>query len=231
VEWGYEQFQGYFFSRPQMLKGTDIPGFKANHLRIMQEVNRPVVDFGQLESVVKTELSLSLKLLKYLNSAAFAWRSPIGTIQQALVALGEREFRKWVSLVCLTSLGEDRPRELLVQSVVRAQYCESLARQMGHGVRSSDYFMTGLLSYLEAIIGKPLEMLLEGIPLHDEVKAALLEGQGIMADALQTILAFEHTDWTALAKLTRRLQIGLRDVSTIYQRALETTHQLFAVAV
>ncbi len=184
IRWGYEYFQGYFFSRPVLVKGQDIPGFKANYLRVMQEVNRDELDFDRLEEVVKAELSLSVKLLRYVNSAAFVWRSRVESIGQALVALGEREFRKWVSLVCLTSMGEDKPRELLVQSAVRAYYCESVARQTGQTARGSDFFMVGLLSHLEAIIGRPLPVLLDSIPTHDDVRAALLDGRGPMADAL-----------------------------------------------
>jgi len=227
IRWGYEYFQGYFFSRPVLVKGQDIPGFKANYLRVMQEVNREELDFGKLEDVVKSELSLSVKLLRYVNSAAFVWRSRIESISQALVALGEREFRKWVSLVCLTSMGEDKPRELLIQSAVRAYYCEALAKATGHQSRASDWFMVGLLSHLEAIVGRPLPLLLDTIPIHDEVREALLDGRGPMADALHSLMAFELTDWEGLAQILHGLQVPLRVVSDTYRTAIETADELF----
>ena len=230
IRWGYEYFQGYFFSRPVIVKGQDVPGFKANYLRVMQEVNRDELDFQKLEEVVRSELSLTVKLLRYVNSAAFVWRSRIESIGQALVALGEREFRKWVSLVCLTSMGEDKPRELLVQSAVRAYYCEAIAKAIGDGQRASDYFLTGLLSHLEAIIGRPLPMLIDAIPLHQDVRDALLEGHGPLADTLHSLLAFEVTDWEALAAITHRLGIPLRTVSDAYHSALNTADVLFRVA-
>jgi len=229
LEWGYELFQGYFFSRPTMIEGHDIPGFKANYLRILQEVNREAVDFGQLEQVVGAELSIATKLLKYLNSPAFGWRSQIGSIQHALVALGDREFRKWVSLVCLTSLGEDRPRELMVQSVVRANYCELLARLLEPRVRTSDYFMVGLLSHLEAIMRQPLAGLLDDMPLQPSVRDALLHGSGPMGEVLGSMLAFEASDWAEAAALAGQLRVSVADVANTYQQALRSTNELFSV--
>lgn len=227
IRWGYEYFQGYFFSRPVLVKGQDIPGFKANYLRVLQEVNRDEMDFDRLEEVVKADLSLSVKLLRYVNSAAFVWRSRIESLSQALVALGEREFRKWVSLVCLTSMGEDKPRELLIQSSVRAYFCEALAKAAGHATRASDWFMVGLLSHLEAVIGRPLPLVLDSIPIHDDVRAALLDGRGPMADGLHALMAFELTDWEGLAEILHRLGIPLRVVSDTYHNAIAKTDQLF----
>lgn len=231
VDWGYDRFQGDFFSCPTMVEGRDIPGLKANYLRIMREANRPEVDFGALEQVVRADLSISTKLLKYLDSPAFGWRSQIGSIQHALVALGEREFRKWVSLVCLTAVGEDRPRELLVQSVVRANYCEQLASKLVPQVRTSDFFMVGLLSHLEAILCRPLASLLDEMPLQPAARGALLGEPGPMGDVLQSLLAFERSDWDVAGRLAARLRLTVQDVSDAYQRALRLTDELFASAL
>ena len=72
VEMGYDYFQGYFFSRPQILSGQDVPGYKLNYLRVLQAVNRPEVNLREIENVIKQDVSLTYKLLRYLNSAFLA---------------------------------------------------------------------------------------------------------------------------------------------------------------
>jgi c-di-GMP-related signal transduction protein len=56
---GYSYFQGYFFSRPQMLSHHDIPAGKLNYLLILQAVNRPQFDIEQIAERINSEVSRS----------------------------------------------------------------------------------------------------------------------------------------------------------------------------
>ncbi len=85
---GYTLFQGYFFSRPEVVRRRDLPAFKVNYLRFLSELNKPVIDFDHLERVMKREASLAIKLLHYLNSATFGWQDEVKSIKHALVLLG-----------------------------------------------------------------------------------------------------------------------------------------------
>lgn len=93
LEMGYSYFQGYFFSKPVIMSCRDVPVYKLNYLRILQEVNRPDMDFGSLDSIVKRDVSLSYKLLKFINSAAFGFRTKITSTRHALVMLGINEIK------------------------------------------------------------------------------------------------------------------------------------------
>ena len=143
---GYNLFQGYFFCEPEIVTRNEIPRFKLNYLRFLQEINSPDVDYDQLEEVIKQEVSLSMKLLRYLNSAALGLSLEVTSIKHALVLLGERNIRKWASAIALASLGEDKPSELAVTGLVRARFCENIGREEGFDGSETDMFLMGMLS-------------------------------------------------------------------------------------
>jgi EAL and modified HD-GYP domain-containing signal transduction protein len=159
-EIGYTYCQGYFFSKPKIISGKDIPGFKLHYLGVLQEIHRPELDFGRLSEIIKREVSLSFKLLRYINSAFFGLRNKISSLKQALLLLGEREIRKWMTLVTLATLGEDKPEEVVTQSILRAKFCESLAPFAGLFRRSGDLFLMGMFSMIDAILDRPLSEIL-----------------------------------------------------------------------
>ena len=125
---GYDYFQGYFFARPVMVRGRQIPAAKLHCLRLLQEAQRPELDFERLETLILEDVSLSYQLLRYVNSPLFALASRIQSIRQALLYFGETELRKWIALATLARTAEDKPSELIRHSLVRARFCESVAR-------------------------------------------------------------------------------------------------------
>src|SRR6202021_1280245 len=133
---GYDYFQGYFFARPVIVRGRQIPAAKLHCLR----------------------------LLHYVTSPLFALASSIRSIRQALMYFGEKELRKWIALATLSRTAEDKPSELIRHSLVRARFCESVARLAHKGLEQSA-FLTGLFSLLDALIDRPLEETLAALCL------------------------------------------------------------------
>ena len=173
AEMGYTCFQGYFFSKPVIISGKDIPGFKLTYLQMLQEINSPEMDFRKIEDLIKREVSVSYKLLRYINSAFFGLRRKVESIRQALALLGERNIKKWISLIALSSMGEDKPMELAASSLIRAQFCESLAPKMGMRDREHDLFLMGLFSMIDAIIDRPMAEILDELSISEDIKVAL----------------------------------------------------------
>jgi c-di-GMP-related signal transduction protein len=227
MDMGYTYFQGYFFSRPLVLSGKDIPAFKLHYLQVLREIHRPELNFKQLERIVKQEISLSFKLLRYINSAYFGLRNKITSILQALVLLGEKEVKKWVSLVALANMGQDKPEELIIQAIIRAKFCESLAVHVGLRHRSEDLFLLGLLSMIEAILGLPLSEILEGIPIEKDIKKALLGEENRLRDVYQFALCYEKGDWDKLVEQSVKIGIGETIPSQLYLNAVKWGHQAF----
>ena len=218
---GYELFQGYFFARPQMISARDVPGSTLSRLRLLQAVSGEL-DLVEVEEILRADPALSVKLLRHLNSASFRWRSAVRSIRQALTLLGERPFRRWAALVTLTSLGEQKPTELLLDTLVRAQFCERLAQPFGIPDAAGDLFLMGLLSHVDAIIGRPLPELLDQLALAPRVKEALLGGgEGVLAELFRAALAYEQGDFAPLEALANARAVAAEEIGRAFADALD----------
>ncbi len=221
VELGYDYFQGFFFSKPEMLNGTDIPVVKLHHLQLLKEIHKTDIDFERLEMLIRQDVSLSYKLLKYINSMEFELRFPIQNIRQALTLLGQKKMIKWASIVALHSVSCNQPSELIRTALVRAHYCESLALQTDYKSRSEDFFLAGLFSLLDVFLKRPMKEILKELPLAPDITAALLGEESDLSLILKLVVAYEHTDWHQVALLKKQLSINTAILSGNYFASLE----------
>lgn len=217
---GYDLFQGYFFRKPEILAAREIPSSETNYLRLLKAVSQAEIDFGNVEEIVKHDVSLSVRLLRFLNSAFFAWRSQVHSIKQALVLLGERPLRKWVTLVAITGLGEDRPEELVLTALIRARLCEELATVSGLSDHALDLFVAGMLSAIDALLGRSLPNLLQELGVDPLLRAAILENEGHLSEVFQLAVAYETGQWEKADGLARKLGVDLQRLPALYRDAV-----------
>ena len=221
VAMGYELFQGYFFSKPVILSRRDIPANKLQYLRVLKEIHRPEIDFQRMAKTVQSEVSLSFKLLKLINSAAFGLRHKVSNIVQALSLLGEREIRTWVSLLSVSAMATDKPTELVVNSLIRARFCEKSAGLIRQEPQSSELFLMGLFSQLDAILDRPLAELLDEIQVSPEMRQALIDKEGPRYQLLALCVALERGYWDQLSTLATDLQLEEIVLSETYLEAVK----------
>jgi EAL and modified HD-GYP domain-containing signal transduction protein len=227
VKLGFTYFQGYFFSKPVILAGKDVPAFKLHYLDILRELRKEDLNFRRLEELIKKEMSLTYKLLRYINSAAFALRQKIDSIQRALMLLGEREVRRWLSLLAMAGMGKDKPEELVIQATIRAKFCELLAPKAGVAARAQDFFFLGLFSMIDAILEQPLADALSGMPIAEDVKAALLGEENFCRDLYECVLVYERGEWERLPTLACRIGVNEDETPALYAEAVQWTQQSF----
>jgi c-di-GMP-related signal transduction protein len=225
-EMGYTLFQGYFFCRPEIVKQRNIPSFKVAYLDLLQTAAAPHFDMAELASKVKHEASITYKLLRYLNSAAFGLSCEIQSIPHALTLLGERELRKWIAVVCVSVMSDDKPGELMTIPLVRGRFCELLAPLAGLKGQESDLFMLGLLSVIDAILDLPMDVILSELPIRHEIKEALLEPKGIYHDILGMVIAHERAGWEKVGVLAKRLGIKEDCIPPLYASAVDWASSL-----
>ena len=228
---GYDNFQGFFFARPSLVRGRQIPSAKFNCLRLLQEMQNPELDFNRLQAVISQDLSFSFKLLRYVNSALFSHAVPIDSIAQALMMLGENGVRHWVALAALPELAKNKPGELVTHSLLRASFCERLAKLAG--LESSQGFIMGLFSLLDALIDMPLDEALRQAGVGPMITAALLETgaqSGLLRQIYSLARSYEQCDWPAVTASAAALKIEAPGISQAYsdatfwaQRALHAT--------
>ncbi len=228
IQLGYAYFQGYFFCRPQMVERRDVPRYKLNFVQILNVVNRPELDLHEVAELVKREASLTFRLLRYLNSPAFALRMEVRSIPHALSLLGESGVRKWVSLVAVAAMGEDKPGELVMLPLVRARLCELLAPLAGMRKFENDLFLMGLLSAMDAILDMPLSKVLADVPVKSEIKQALLGGESPFRVIYELVMNYETGVWEEVSRAASKLKIDEERVPDLYMKALEWGKEIVA---
>jgi c-di-GMP-related signal transduction protein len=223
---GYTYFQGYFFCRPEMLNRKEIPAVKQSYLRFLREVTRADIDYRKLEPIIRQDVALTVKLLRFLNSAHFGFREPVVSIRHALLLLGERAIRQWASLMALVRLGEGKPPELLTTSLIRARFCESAGQPAGLDHADDDLFLLGLLSTMDALTDQPLEDILADMPLSPEIKHALLGEASRLGSFYALALACERGDWERVSTLCRELTLDETEVGELYLQSVKWADQM-----
>lgn len=227
---GYEYFQGYFFCKPELVSGWDIPAYKLNYLCLLREVHKEEPDFLEVERIVKLESSLCYKLLRFLNSVAFYFKQEINSIRHALLLLGVNELRKWVSLVALAGLGNDKPEILVVNSIVRARFCENLAPALKLQNRALDLFLLGLLSLMDAILERPMKDILNEVPVSEDIRVALLEGNNTFGSIRDLMLAYEKGEWQKAMEAAASLKLPEPAVAEAHLDAVSWGLEMFKLA-
>jgi EAL and modified HD-GYP domain-containing signal transduction protein len=221
---GFSYFQGFFFRRPELVQAREIPANRLNYMRLMQALSRPELEPRELEEAIKCEASLCYRLLRYLNSAAFGFRSEIKSIRHALAIMGEREVRRWLRLVATLSAGQNKPSDLVLSAMVRARFCELLGAKVKHG--ESDLFLVGLLSMMDAILEMPMGVVLEGISVDQETKSVLLGNDSILSPIYGLMLAQEAGDWERVATASSTLHLPENFVAESHWAAMQWAREM-----
>ena len=185
---GCDLFQGYFFCRPELIEGTAVPPNKLALLKLAADVQDPAVDLAALDRVISTDVALSYRLLRYINSAYFSLRQPVGTVMQAVTLLGIDNVRSWTTMMILAQIG-GKPRELFVTALVRARFCQ-LAGEADDG-SGSERFAIGLFSVVDALTDRPMGDVVKTLPFPETMCDALVNrsGSGRLLDAVEAMEA------------------------------------------
>jgi EAL and modified HD-GYP domain-containing signal transduction protein len=230
---GFDYFQGYFFTKPVVLRGRQTPSLKMSCLRLIEETQREEIDFDKLRDLIKNDVSFCYKILRYTNSAMFAHPVEIRTVERALLALGEQGIRRWGAFAALSGLAKDKPNELIVQSMLRAQFAERLARLAGFS-DAYNWFLMGLFSLLDAMLDQTIESALQQIKLSPEVEETLLRTAppaDRMASAYSLISSYEVGDWCEVTRLAERLGVPVAAVGKAYLDSTLAMAELAGLAV
>ncbi|MFD2168227.1 EAL and HDOD domain-containing protein [Thalassotalea euphylliae] len=220
VELGFEYFQGFFFSKPEMVKTKSLSPSQMAMAELLYETSKPDLDLANITAVFERDVSLSYKLLRYANSPIFRRRSEISTIKQALVILGSGELKRFLGLMFAANVNPNKPTELINMSMTRAKFCELVATKLGGQYDASIAFLTGLLSMIDAILDEDIESVLEKLPLAQEIKDTLLTRKGVMAALIKLVECVEHAEWSKTNIVIEKLHIDKEQLIECYNEAL-----------
>jgi EAL and modified HD-GYP domain-containing signal transduction protein len=216
---GFDYFQGYFLSRPQIVQGKAFANNQLAILQLLTKLRSPDVTFDEVVDLVKQDVLLSLKLLRYVNSLAHGVRQQIDSVKQAAIRLGLQRICQIVTLIGMSDLSK-KPKPLLEAALVRARMCELLAESIRPEI-AEQAFTVGLFSSLDAFLDQPLIEVLNELAIAQEIREALLLHEGPMGRLLSSVLAYEQGDWNGAKMFGGDEQV----IQEAYVVALGWAHQ------
>ncbi len=219
-ELNFDYYQGYFFSKPKIISGKTISSNQLAILHLLARINDPEIEVEDLSQIITSDVALSHKVLRFINSPVSGIRTLVDSIQQAVVLLGLTTIKNWVTILALAT-GSKKPLELGKTALIRARCCELLAKKRGLS-KPDSFFTVGLFSSLDAMMDQPLVDLLKELPLSDESNSALLDQKGIFGEALNCTLAMEKGDFSVISYG----DLGLTELSDVYLNSIVWADEL-----
>ena len=211
--------QGQFYTLPLAKEQHKISPSIQILMELLVKLQDPDISPDDVADTINHDISLSYKLLRLINSAFFGLPREVSSTQEAIIMLGHNKIKTWASLLSLSGI-DDKPVELRIVAMTRARMCELLAKYY-KGLPET-FFAVGLFSTLDALMDKPLESLIEKLPLSPELKEALLNKSGAAGNALRDVLNYERGDWLAINSSSIPAEV----LATLYLDAIHWAKEL-----
>lgn len=218
---GCSLFQGFYFCRPATRSARALPAHRQAYLNLFSALNTPDLTIDALEQLIKRDVSLTVRVLRSINSAAFALEQPITSVRHALVLLGIQQVRQWASVWAMAGLSAGAPSEVVSVALVRARLCETLGRARFGADAAGELFLLGMCSILDVILDQPMEKAIAPLPLTERLKKALLGEPGAFRTVLDVAIARERGYWSSLPDMLEQASISDSLLSVAYLDALK----------
>lgn len=209
---GFTYFQGYYFGKPEMIKKKKMSTSSHLIIDLIGIINAPVVDYEKVESMMLKDVSLTFKLLRYINGNV---SNEITSIRHALTYLGEEEVKKYLSLLLVANLSDQSNNNILHSSLRRAKFCEQIAQQRRPSKSDSKAFLVGMLSQMDVLLDQPLTTMLDLLPLHIDIKTAL----STVSMSLQLIKSIDTGSIKDVNHYAKHLDLNKLEIKEMYKLA------------
>ncbi|MBU1003924.1 MAG: HDOD domain-containing protein [Proteobacteria bacterium] len=227
-ELGFSLFQGYFFAKPEIIPGKKISTGEVTKIHLLKELGNPDFEVAKLSRIIQSDLSLSYRLFRYINSAGMGVRQKVESVQRALTLLGQRQISQWLRVVIMSDIAPSKKgQEVAFMSVQRARFLELLHTAAGQlHINQERLFLLGLFSMLDSLLGLPMDEILKNVPLDEELKKALQGDDSQLGSLLGLVGAYEHADWERARVLLEQCQLAPEKADRNYVEAMAWAQQL-----
>ena len=215
---GFTLFQGHYLAAPAMVRASKIPTNKIFHLQLLQLLQEDPIDLHRLGELVKRDAGLTYRLLRLVNSPAWAMRQEVRNIEMALIAVGDDHFRRLASVAIASEINNGEGSELLRMAFVRARFCELTAPLFD--LDPGEQYLIGLFSLLPIMLKVPMLEVLIALPLRQPVQDALFGEPGPIRLPLQCIEAEERGEWQRNHTLALEYDLTPEDLGACYSSAV-----------
>ena len=222
-----DYFSGDFFCKPKLITNKKLGSFKPNSLQLLKLITKSPMDFEELASLVSKDIVFTYKLMKYVNSAYFAKEKNISDVKQAITYLGEKEIKKWAFIILSSSLGEDKPDELMIKALTKARFCEQIAIKIDD-VDSTKAFMMGLFSYIDTLADVSFDIFAEEISMDNEIYKAIKDNEGVLGRIFNIANIYDTCRWDVLSDVIEKENLQHLNLSKYYFETVDWVNQIMA---
>jgi len=225
LEAGYQQFQGYFYARPESLNSKVINPSFDGVLHLLNLVSQDAEN-KTIENGFKRDTTLSYKLLRYINSVGFGLSCEVQSIGHALTILGRNQLYRWLTLLMVTAGNNSSSPALMKTSITRGRLTELLGEPFFEKRDRDNLFVVGVFSLLDIMLKVPMETVLEKLQLPEAIVDALVRREGIFGPFLKLTEACEDANNEEILQLAAMLQLNPDKVNQCHMDALAWTEAL-----
>ena len=223
---GFEFFQGYFFARPVIMKNKKLESTSIRYIQILEELSHAVPDYKKITDIIETEVSLTYKLLKLVNSS-FSLVDNISSIQHCISILGIDAFEKWFTLATIHQLGSNKSSELVKLSMIRMKFMEtigesSIFKQHIHALR-----LIGVLSAIDALLQRSMSDIVVELPIDKNIKDTLLGYATLYSSVFNIVLCYERGEFDEAKKIAQIIKLDFNLFPEIYYASVTWAERLF----
>ena len=204
------------------MSGKKLSAEELTRLQLLKELSSSDFDFARMQAIVEKDVSLTYRLLKYINSASFGLDQKIKSIGRAMVLLGRERLLQWLRVVVMSDM-DSTPggREVMLLSAQRGKFLQLLALKGKTRLDPDGMFLLGFLSLLDVLLKQPLEELLSDLPLDEEIKKGILDKKHPCHRWLELARCQERGDWVQVTKLIDVLKLDFSETTLCFARALK----------
>lgn len=223
----YYYLQGPYLSSPDKIKDKAMAVKNINRFNIIVELLKEEFDIAKIEYLIKSDLGISYKLMRFLNSAVFEFRQKITSIRQAIMLLGKENLKKWLTLVAIIDMQIDQNEELSTGVVVRGRLCELIAEKI-IPEKASQSFLVGIFSNLSMFLDKSDDEIIKDLPIDNEIKDAINGEENELGDILKLVKYYEKMDYNGIEYYTEKINFDKSELLQLYMNAIEWSNKLLA---
>lgn len=226
LELGFNCLQGYYFARPELLSGRKLEPGRAAVLQAIRLLlrNADVVD---VDNALKRDVALSVKLLRYMNSAGMGLATRIDSLKQAISLLGYTKLARWLTLLLATADSRDPTAQVLARTAITRGRLIELLGESRFGVAQRDnLFIAGTFSLLPAMLMVPMAEAIQDLDLPDMLVEALLHRSGPLAPYLNLAEACEDPSLRGVSVHCSELGIEPRSLNLAQMQAIDWVQRL-----
>ncbi len=216
---GFDLFQGYYFARPEIVKGRHISPQVAVIAEAMNRLGDEDATAREVEQVFAADPSLTFRLLRIANSAANG-NGGVDSVRKAIALVGRAALQRWLAVLLAAcgpqARGEDTERFRV--ALERARFAELVAERVDRR-KGPPAFLAGLLSMLDVVLGAPLDEVLAMVNVSEDVRSALMDRLGPLAGPILLAEAVELGLWEAAAQQAASVGLPTEEIQPLVTAA------------